>query len=254
VKRKKIIIIFTLLFIIPNFSLAQGSIEEIKKVLEKVSRPGIEGTGWHLGGGEYIRFFQKQPPEIMLPICKDLLYGEISKYNLTDWGEGKDFAIDYYRLSAAYILRYMKKPEALSVLREWIEKQKVEASERTSGLKAVIEAIGEYGEPEDAARLQRWAKHPYDLVRYSAVMALGNINYFIAIHTLKDVMLYDPNLGLRIFAIKYLKNYGDESILPDLKRFYEDPNIFPDPFSKKIIKETIEAIENRLKEKTKEQK
>jgi len=250
-KIKKIIFIFSLLFINYIFCLSQVSIDQIKDVLEKISKPGMEGTGWHWDGEMYINFLHKQPAEIMLPICEDLLYGRISKYNLTDWGKGKDFAIDYYRLSAAYILKDMKKPEALSLLREWIEKQSIEASERTSGLSAVIEAIGEYGEPEDAARLQRWAKHPDFYVRYSAVKALGNINHYIAIHTLHDVMLSDPRLGLRSDAIKYLKRYGDESVLSDLKRLYEDPNI---PLNKKIMKETIEAIENRLKEKSKEQK
>jgi hypothetical protein len=230
--------------------------QELKKALEAVSRPTFEGLGWVGGCGKEIDFLHKQPIEKMLPLCKDLLYGRISKYNLTTWDRSEDIAIACYQVSAAILLRDMKKPEALNLLREWLssqtihpEKQKFYAHE-IGGLQQVISSIGSYGQAEDIPRLQKWINHPDVSIRLELTRALGNINHKSAIETLHKMMLNDPENSVRVEAIISLRNYGDQSVLADLKSIYDNPHYLNHPNEKKVIKETIDAIEKRLKDQT----
>jgi HEAT repeats len=237
-----------LLLIVENFGFAQMLNQELKYAIEKVSKPTIDDCYC----AKEIDFLLKQPAIKMLPIFEDLLYGRISRYSLTTWNENEAYAKRFYSSEAALMLGKMKNSEALNILRKWIDMQPIPESTKKfeygedSALKAAMEAIGYYKQPEDVTRLCRFSSYPEWSVRTFLAKIIGTIGGKNAIQLLHKMMLEDSNLSVRVTAITALKDCGDQSILSDLKAIYADPNSFPHPNDKKIIKETIEAIESRV--------
>lgn len=248
----KIIIrlLMTILFVtlINDFGLGQMLNQELKYAIEKISRHTIDDCYCK----KEMDFLFKQPADKMLPIYENLLYGKITQYNLTTWNENIEYAKRFYSGAAAKMLGKMKILEALNIIRKWIDMQIIpDASKKFEygeliAVNSAIQAIGNYNQQDDVLRLRKFINHPDWGTRTSLTRALAKIGGKDSIELLHNMMLNDPNLTVRIKAISSLKDCGDESVLPDLEKVYEDKFYFSDSYGKKIIKDTIDAIKRRI--------
>jgi HEAT repeats len=247
-RRLNVIMALIICMLTASISISQILEKKIKTIMENAFGPCID----ECYNNSEMNILLSQPSDKMLPIYEDLLYGRIDKYNFTAWNIGQENAKNYYRKGAANMLAKMKKSEALEILRKWLDEQIIYPEKKKYdyrellGINASINAIADYRKPEDIIRLEKWINHPDWGLRVSLANAFGKIECKRSVEMLHKMLLNDSNLAVRIEAIKSLKNFGDESVLSDLKAYYADQDSFSHPNDKKIIKETIDAIEGRI--------
>lgn len=250
----KLIVLITLfLFILPSISMSQMLSKDIKEAIERVSAPYIDDDMLKPISTKYLL---KQPEKVMLPIYEDLLYDNFLEYELSTWNTSIDKVQDLYRKGSATMLKEMKSPEALKILRKWFDEYpflniKLKYS---WGVYAAIGALGSYKKTDDISRLEKLAKNQDSDLRYSVVSALSQIGSTNALKTLRDLMLNDSDAGVRINAIKAMKICGDLSVIPDLTLLLEKPEYKGYPKTLENIKLAIKNIKQREEEKLPPQK